>query len=421
MSETVNAINPFLNAQKQLKQACDLFWECRDDNNNYELISHPKRVIEINIPVKMDNWVIKTFVWFRSQHNDARGPFKWWIRFHQDVNKAEVQALSIWMTFKCAVVDIPLWGWKWGVIVDPRVLSQGELERLSRGYVRELYKYLWPEQDVPAPDVNTTPQIMAWMMDEYSKLVWVYSPWSFTWKPLSVGWSKWRSTSTAKWGVYVLQKFLELKADKIEWKKIIIQWAWNAWLTMAKFLSDLWAIIVWISDSRGWIYNEKGLSVDKIIDIKSLDKSVNEYIDSEKITNWKLLEKECDILIPAALENQITSINANNIKAKWVFELANWPVTPEADEILFSKWIIVVPDILANSGWVMVSYFEQVQNNTNYYWSEEEVDEKLKLKITNATVDVYNKSQELNTSIRKGAYVIAIKRVLDAMKARGEV
>lgn len=421
MNETLNTMNPFLNAQKQVKSACNLFWECSIDLNNYELIAHPKRVIEINIPVRMDNGTIKTFVWFRSQHNNSRWPFKWWIRFHQDVNSAEVKALSMWMTFKCAVIDIPLWGGKWGVIVDPKWLSEWELERLSRWYVRELYKYLWPDQDVPAPDVNTTPQIMAWMMDEYSKLVWKYSPGSFTGKPLSVWGSKWRGTSTAQWWVYVLQKILEIKNDNINWKKIILQWAWNAWLTMAKLLSDLWAKIVWISDSRWWIYNENGLNIVDIMLIKDKWWSVWEYADSIKISNGDILEKECDILIPAALENQITISNADKIKAKMILELANGPITPDADEVLFYKWIIVVPDILANSGWVMVSYFEQVQNNTNYYWSEQEVDEKLKLKITNATIDVYNKSVELNTSVRNGAYVIAIKRVLDAMKARGEV
>ncbi len=421
MNEINNTINPFLNAQKQIKQVFNLFWENKYDINNYELILFPKRIIEINIPIRMDDWTIKTFVWYRSQHNDSRGPFKWWIRFHQDVNIDEVKALSMWMTFKCSVVDIPLWWWKWWIIVDPKKLSFWELERLSRWYVRELYKYLWPEQDIPAPDVNTTPQIMAWMMDEYSKLTWIYSPWSFTWKPLTVWGSKWRATATAQWWVYVLQKLLEIKWYNLKWKKIIIQWAWNAWLTIAKLLWLLWANIIWISDSNWWIYNEKWLIIDKIIDLKSNNKSVNEYIDAEKIHNWDLLEKDCDILIPAALENQITSLNANNIKANLILELANWPTTPEADEILFSKWITVIPDILANAWWVIVSYFEQIQNNTNFYWTEEEIDEKLRVKIIYATQEVYNKSVELNSNLRKWAYVIAIKKVLNAMITRWEV
>lgn len=421
MNNINNFLNPFLNAQKQVKQACDLFWECSLNVNNYELISHPKRIIEINIPIRMDNWYIKTFIWYRSQHNDSRWPFKWWIRFHQDVNKEEVKALSMWMTFKCAVVDIPLgWG-KWWIVVNPKELSNWELERLSRGYVRELYKYLWPEQDIPAPDVNTNPQIMAWMMDEYSNLVWKYSPWSFTGKPLTVWWSKWRWSATAQGWVYVLQKTLELIWKNISWKKIIIQWAWNAWLIMADLLIKQNATIVWISDSKWWIYNKSWLDIEKIKNIKNNKWSVLEYMDSKKISNEELLKKECDILIPAALENQITSLNANNIKANFILELANWPITPEADDVLFSKWIMVIPDILANSWWVIVSYFEQVQNNTNFYWSEQEIDEKLKLKITQATIDTYNKWKELGSCMRNWAYVIAIKRLLDAMKARWEV
>lgn len=413
-------LNPFLNARKQLKQACDLYWNCKDDINQYELISSPKRIIEVNIPVRMDDWNIKTFTWFRSQHNDARGPFKWWIRFHQDVNREEVKALSMWMTFKCAVVDIPLGWWKWWVIVNPKELSIWELERLSRWYVRQLYKYLWPDQDIPAPDVNTTPQIMAWMMDEYSELVWQYSPGSFTWKPLTSGWSKWRGTSTAQWWVYVLEEIMRLEKEELIWKKVIIQWAWNAWLTMAKLLWEKWATLVWISDSKWWIYNSKWLFIDKIGLLKSERKSVTEYLDAEKISNNELLKKEADILIPAALENQITQENAAKIKSKIILELANWPITPEADSILFKNSISVIPDILANAGWVMVSYFEQVQNNTNYYWEEEEIDEKLKCKITHSAWEVHNLAVSTGTHFRNAAYMIAMKRVLNAMKDRWE-
>jgi len=414
-------IDPFKNAKKQVKQACDLYWECRDDENQYELLSHPKRVIEINIPVRMDNWTIKTFIGYRAQHNDSRWPFKWGIRFHPNVDKAEVKALSMWMTFKCSVIDLPLWWAKWWVIVNPKELSEWELERLARWYVRWLYKYIWPETDIPAPDVNTNPKLMAWMMDEYSELVWKYSPGSFTWKPVEVWGSKWRSTATAQWWVYVLQKILEIKNESIKWKTFVIQWAWNAWLTMAKLLCRLWAKILWISDSKWWIYNSNWLFIDEIINLKKSRKSVIDYVDAEKLNNLEVLEKQCDILIPAALENQITTKNVDKIKAKLIVELANGPITPDADEELFKKWIVVIPDILANSWGVMVSYFEQVQNNTNYYWSENEIDEKLKKKITLAASEVYNKSLELDSSIRNWAYVISIKRVLDAMKARGEV
>lgn len=414
-------LDAFLNARKQIKNACELFENCKNDINKYELISHPRRIIEVNIPVRMDDWNIKTFTGYRSQHNNARGPYKWWIRFHQNVDISEVKALSMWMTFKCAVVDIPLWWWKGWIIVNPKELSDWELERLSRWYVRELYKYLWPEQDVPAPDVNTNPKIMAWMMDEYSKLIWEYSPGSFTWKPLTSGWSKGRGAATAQGWIYVLEKILELKNDSIVWKKVIIQWAWNAGLTMSELLVKLWAIIIWISDSKWWIYNEKWLFIDKISRLKSEKKSVLDYIDAEKLENKEILEKKCNILIPAALENQITIENADKIKAEIILELANWPVTPDADKILLKKDIPVIPDILANSGWVIVSYFEQVQNNINFYWEEEEVDKKLYDKITKAAVEVFETSKEYNTWLRNSAYILSIKRVISAMKDRWQL
>ena len=415
-----DTINPFINTQKQIKKACNMYKNCKNDENQYELLSHPRRILKINIPVRMDNWKIKTFIGYRVQHNNARWPFKWWIRFHQDVNLYEVKALSVWMSFKCAVIDIPL-GWaKWWVIVNPKELSTNELERLSRWYVREIYKYLWPDTDVPAPDVNTTPQIMAWMMDEYSRLVWKYSPGSFTGKPLTCGGSKWRWKATAQGWVYVLEESLRQKNDSLDWKKVIIQWAGNAGLTMVQLLKEKWTILVWISDSKWWIYNENGLNIEEIVNLKSSRKSVIEYKDAKQVSNQELLEQECDILIPAALENQITEKNVNNIKAQIILELANWPTTPEADEILFNKNISVIPDILANSGWVMVSYFEQVQNNTNFYWEEKEVEEKLFKKITYATEQVWKLAQEENTTLRNSAYIIAMKRILNAMKDRGE-
>jgi glutamate dehydrogenase/leucine dehydrogenase len=416
-----NNLDAFLNARKQIRGACDLHWECSDDENKYELISHPKRILEINIPVRMDDWKVKTFTWFRSQHNDARWPFKWWIRFHPDVSRSEVKALSMWMTFKCAVVDIPLGWWKWGIIVDPKQLSDGELERLSRWYVREIYKYIWPKQDVPAPDVNTNPKIMSWMMDEYSNLVWEYSPGSFTWKPLTSWGSKWRSRATAQGWVYVLQKILELKNDSVKGKKVIIQWSWNAGLTMAELLIDLWAKIIGISDSGGAIYNEQWLNIWEISRLKANRKSVIQYSDATICSNEEILEKQCDILVPAALENQITQKNAKNIKTEVILELANWPITPQADEILFKNKITVIPDILANAWGVVVSYFELTQNNINFYWEEDEIDEKLHKKMTHSAYDVFQTSSENNTHLRNWAYIIALKRVLDAMKDRWEI
>ncbi len=411
----------FEHAQKQIRKACDLYGECRLDQNKYEVISHPRRIIEVNIPVKMDNGNIRMFTGFRSQHNDARGPFKGGIRFHQDVNRNEVKALSMWMSFKCAVIDIPLGGGKGGVIVNPKELSLWELERLSRGYVRELYKYIGPETDVPAPDVNTTPQIMAWMMDEYSKLVGVYSPGSFTGKPLTSGGSKGRGRATAQGGVYVLQKIMELRGETLTWKTVILQGAGNAGLTMAEIIIGLGASIIGISDSRGGIYNPKGLDIAKITAIKEAKGTVHDYEDALKMGEAEVLTQACDILIPAALENQITKENSSYIQAKIILELANGPTTPDADAILEAKGVAIIPDILANSGGVMVSYFEQVQNNMNYYWEEEEVDAKLHKKITAAAESVFHTASEYQTSYRAAAYIIAMKRIFDAMKDRGEI
>ena len=416
----IERLDPFLNARKQIRQACDLYGDCREDENKYELISHPKRIIEVTIPIRMDDGTIRSFTGFRSQHNDARGPYKGGIRFHPDVTREEVKALSMWMTFKCAVVDIPLGGWKGWVIVNPKELSEWELERLSRWYVRALYKYLGPQKDVPAPDVNTNPKVMARMMDEYSELVWEYTPGSFTGKPLTSWGSKGRWSATAQGGLYVLEEILRLEGEEIKWKKVIIQWAGNAGLTMARLLHEAGASVIWISDSSGWIYNEKWIFVEKIQLLKESRKSVNEYMDADKVSNEELLEKPCDILVPAALENQITKDNAENIKAKCIIELANGPVTPTADYILHKKEIQVIPDILANAGWVMVSYFEQVQNNTNYYWDNEEIDRKLHTKITKASKCVYDEAKRSKTHLRNAAYIVAMERVLEAMKDRWE-
>ncbi len=414
--------NAFEMARKQIRNVCDLYEICRIDNNKYEIISVPRRVIEINIPVRMDDGSIKIFQAFRSQHNDARWPFKWGIRFHQDVTRDEVKALSMWMSLKTAVVDIPLGGGKWGIVANPKELSLWELERLSRGYVRELYRYLGPETDVPAPDVNTTPQIMAWMMDEYSKLVGYYSPGSFTWKPLSVWGSKGRDKATAQGWVYVLETILKKENLNISWKKIILQWAWNVGLTTAKLLTDEWAILVWIADSGGAVYDSTWIDITKIVDLKSQKKSVKEYGRGDVLKNpHDILTLNCDILIPAALENQITSENAGDIQASYILELANGPTTPDADTILEKNNINVIPDILANAGGVMVSYFEQVQNDMNFYWEAAEIEEKLRNKMIEATLAVHQTKAECNTSYRSAAYMIAMERIFDAMQIRGEV
>lgn len=410
--------NPFLSAQSQMKTAY-AFLAGRYDEQ-FPKILNPERIIEVNIPVKMDSGEIKNFIGYRAQHNAARGPYKGGIRYHQDVTQDEVKALSTWMSIKCATLDLPLGGGKWGIIVNPKELSERELEQLSRGWVQKLYKYIGPLDDVPAPDVNTNGKIMSWMVDEYSRLVGHWTPGTFTGKPLSIGGSLGRDTATAQGGLYVLEAYLTAKKDTLQGKKIVIQWAGNAGLNMIELIDRTGAILIGTSDSHGGIYDESGLDIAQIVELKKNKKSLTEYKWGKQITNSELLELSCDILIPAALENQITGENAKNVKAHLVMELANGPITPEADTILFARNIPVIPDILANAGGVTVSYFEQVQNNANYFWSRAEVQEKLKLKMETALTGVLLSAEEHKVMLRTGAYVVAMERILEAMKVRGE-
>ena len=410
--------NPYDSAKKQILNVYDFLKQKGVSWEFVEEYLYPDRVLEIHIPIKMDNWDVKVFTGYRSQHKNYRWPYKGGIRFHQNVTIHEVKALSTWMSVKIWVVDLPLWGGKGGIIVNPKELSQNELEQLSRGYVRKLYKYLWEDFDVPAPDVNTNPQIMAWMVDEYSKLVGKWSPGAFTGKPLSIGGSKWRNIATSLGGLFVLEKYFEIQKDSLKNKTVVIQWAWNAGLNFAKLAVEKWAKIIAISDSKWAVFDPDGLNIEKIEKLKTNKQSVTDLPGANIITNEELLELECDILVLAALENQIHPENVDNIKAKVILELANGPTTPEADEILFKKWIIVIPDILANAGGVTVSYFEQVQGNMNYFWPEEEVYQRLKVIMDKATVNVINLSSELNTDLRKASYVISLERQFEAWKYR---
>jgi len=409
-------INPYESAKKQILNVYDFL---KAKGVSWEFIEeylYPDRVLQVNIPVKMDNWDVKVFTWYRSQHKSYRGPYKGWIRFHQDVTEEEVKALSVWMSVKTSVVGLPLWGGKWGIIVNPKELSFRELEQLTRWYVRKLYKYLWPDFDVPAPDVNTNPQVMAWMGDEYSKLTGKWTPGAFTGKPLELGGSRWRWIATSLWGLYVLEKYCELTKEELENKKIVIQWAWNAWLNFAKLVSEKWAKIIAISDSKWWSYDEDGINIEKVEKYKLDKKSVQDIEWCKKIDNKEILELDCDILVLAALENQIMQENAENIKANVILELANGPIIPEADEILFKKEIKILPDILANAGGVTVSYFEQVQGNTNFYWTEKEVFEKLKPIMYESTENVINLAEKLNIDFRKASYIISLERQYNAWK-----
>jgi len=397
------------NAKKQLEKAFSML---DIDDDVKEMISHPKRILEVSIPVKMDDGSTKIFTGYRVQYNDARGPTKGGIRFHPNVTLDEVKALAAWMTWKTAVVNIPFGGAKGGVVVNPKELSESELERLSRGYIRSISDFIGPDVDIPAPDVYTNPKIMAWMMDEYEKIVGHHSPAVITGKPISVGGSLVRDVATALGAFYVIEE--SVKHFKISDKTIAIQGFGNAGMNLAKILKDNGYKIVAVSDSKGGVYDKNGLDIDKLISVKQSSGTVSEY-DAEKVSNSDLLELDVPILIPAALENQITEKNADSIKAKLVVEVANGPVTPEADKILYSKGINVIPDILANAGGVTVSYFEWVQNRTGDYWDEDTVKQKLKSIMRKAFYDVASIN---NVDMRTAAYMVAVKRVAEAQKMR---
>lgn len=427
----MSAVNPFESAQEQLRTAAAKL-EGLEPSLLHQILE-PMRVLEVNIPVRMHDGTTKVFKGFRSQHNDARGPMKGGIRFHPGVTRDEVMALSIWMTMKCATVGIPLGGAKGGIICNPKDMSEGEIERMSRGYIRGIYKYLGPTQDVPAPDVYTTAQIMAWMVDEYEVLVGQKAPGMITGKPIELGGAAGRGTATAQGGFYCLENLIQKLQLKREDTTVAIQGFGNAGSIMAKLLFDAGYQVVAISDSQGGVYRKAGIDPSKALDVKSQKAHLACYEsggvcdinalkvgeDFRAITNEELLELEVDILIPAALENVITKDNAKNIKAKAILELANGPTTPEADRTLFANNVIVLPDILANAGGVTVSYFEQVQNAYLYYWEEKETFEKLKKIMDDAFENVWETHEKSKVDMRTAAYMVAIKRVTDAMRLRG--
>jgi len=410
--------NPYQMALEQLDKCARIM---NLDPNIHEILKYPKRVLCVYVPVRMDNGKIKVFRGFRSQHNDALGPFKGGIRYHPNVTMEEVMALSIWMTWKCAVAGLPYGGAKGGVICNPKEMSVGEIERLSRGYFHAISSIVGPERDIPAGDVNTSGREMAWFMDEYSKVKGYNVPGTVTGKPVIIGGSEGRVEATGM-GVAITGREAAKKLG-IELKKatVVVQGFGNVGYYSAYFMEKLGCRIVGVSDSRGGIYSKKGLSVEDVSKFKEKTGSVVGYPDAEDMTNEQLLEQECDILIPAALENQITEKNANKIKARLVLEGANGPTTPEADEILFKRGVVVVPDVLANSGGVSTSYFEWVQNLQNYYWSKEEVIEKLDKLLVKAFNNVYETYKKYGTDMRMAAYICAINRVSEAMRVRGWV
>ena len=410
-------LDPFKISQKQLYKACKISG-CVSDV--YNTLSEPERFVEVKIIMKMDDGSLKTYKGFRSQYNSARGPMKGGIRWHPDESASLVRALSAWMTWKCACVDIPLGGAKGGIIVNPKELTNRELELLARNYIRQLADFIGPNIDVPAPDVYTNPQIMAWMMDEYEKIMRKHVPSVITGKPLPLGGSAGRLIATAKGGAFCIREAAKDIGLNLNGAKVVIQGFGNAGSWASRILTkDLNCKVIAISDSKGGIYNKNGLDPNKVLEQKEKTSTVLGVKDTQEITNEELLELECDILIPAALENVITKKNANKINCKILAELANGPTTPAGDEILFNNGVLVIPDFLCNAGGVTVSYLEMVQGYYQYFWSEDEVLTSLDHTMTKAYHETVEKAKEYNTHNRLGAYTIAVDRVINAMKLRG--
>jgi glutamate dehydrogenase/leucine dehydrogenase len=418
--------NPFENAMKQLEKAAQVM---QLEKDVLELLKRPQQIHETSIPVRMDDGSLKTFRGYRVQYNNARGPYKGGIRFHPQVDLAEVKALSFWMAIKCAVVGLPYGGAKGGVEVEPHELSKNELQKLSRGYVSSLYREIGPEIDIPAPDVYTNPQIMGWMMDQYSRLEGHTVQGSFTGKPVEVGGIKARETATAQGGFILLEKIRKDLGKKASEMKVAIQGFGNAGFIFASLVHESGYKIVGVSDSHGAILSKNGKSIDpyKVLERKKeqgkiyCDKSICDMDEYQGANNEDLLEMECDVLVPAAIENQITEQNAEQIKAKIILELANGPITPEADEILNQREIIIVPDVLANAGGVTVSYFEWVQNTQSLSWSEEETNQRLEKIMLQAYVDVIEQAEKYKIDYRRACFILAIERIAQAMKGRGWV
>ncbi|MFX1387823.1 MAG: Glu/Leu/Phe/Val dehydrogenase [Promethearchaeota archaeon] len=410
-------LDPFKISQKQLSDACKL---ANYDNDIYNALSEPERFVEIRITMKMDDGTIKSFKGFRSQYNSARGPMKGGIRWHPDESASLVKALSAWMTWKTACVDIPLGGAKGGIICNPKEMSNRELETLARSYIRQLADFIGPTIDVPAPDVYTNPQIMAWMMDEYEKIVRRHAPSVITGKPLPLGGSAGRSIATAKGGVFTIREAAKDIGLDLNGATAVVQGYGNAGSWAAKLLNDDFGCkVIAVSDSRGGIYNKDGLDPYAAAEFKEKTRSVVGLKGTKEISNEELLELECDILVPAALENVITRKNADNINTKIIAELANGPTTPDADQTLFEKEVLLIPDFLCNAGGVTVSYFEMVQGYYSYFWTEKEVFEALDRVMTRAYRSTVEQSQKFNTHNRMGSYMISLERVLTAMQLRG--
>jgi glutamate dehydrogenase len=420
MSE--KTLNTFEIVQQQIKDACNALGETEEI---FEILKQPKSCIEVAIPVKMDNGETKVFMGYRSIHNDAVGPGKGGVRYHQDVCMDEVKALSAWMTFKCGVAGIPYGGGKGGIIVDPTNMSKGEIERLSRAYIKAIAPVIGDQIDIPAPDVNTSPQIMGWMMDEYSNLMGKNTPGIVTGKPIPIGGSLGRFEATGYGVALMMREAFKAKGETIDGASIAIQGFGNVGRFAALYAEEMGAKVVAVSDVSCCLYNENGLNIKDLYDYVNL--SVNRNMikgfkgAQDELNRDAVFGFDVDLVAPCALENAINSNNVHQIKASIIVEGANGPTTPEADKVINEKDIFLVPDILANGGGVMVSYFEWVQNLQNYYWSFEEVQEKQEVKMVKAFNDVLSLMETHQVSMRVAAFMMAIKRVADAMRAKGLV
>ncbi len=412
--------SPFETAQKQLRTVASYL---NLDPGLVELLAHPKRELTVNFPVRMDDGSTRIFTGYRVQHNEARGPVKGGIRYSPFVTLDEVKALAMWMTWKCAVVNLPYGGAKGGVIVDPRKLSDGELERLTRRYASEISIIVSPEMDIPAPDLGTDARVMAWFMDTYSMNHGHSVPGVVTGKPVDIGGSRGRLEATGRGVLYIVEEACRLRGIELTGASIAVQGFGNVGGVAARLLGQAGARVVAVSDSRGGVYNEKGLDIESLYLHREVGGLLAEHpkhgIDHDDISNANLLELPVDILIPAALEGQITEKNASKVRAGMVVEAANGPVTAEADAILRERDVYLVPDILANAGGVTVSYFEWVQDLQSFFWEESEVNQRMHRILTNAFREVSAMVAARDISMRDAAYVVALQRVVDAIKARG--
>ncbi len=416
-SSSASTINPFEVALKQLDEAAKLV---KLDKGLHQVLASPKRVLTVSLPIKMDSGEVRVFTGFRSQHNDARGPYKGGIRYHPQVTIDEVKALSMWMTWKCAVADIPYGGGKGGIICNPKEMSEGELERLTRRYAYAIADIIGPHTDIPAPDVYTGGREMAWIMDTYSALKGNYvQPELITGKPLAIGGSLGRNEATGRGLSFTVREAVAKLKINPKASTVAVQGFGNAGQFASQLVQEQGAKVIAASDSRGGVYNKAGIDIATLRRHKEKTGSVVGFSGSKSISNEEILETDCTILIPAALENQITGKNASRVKAKIVAEAANGPTTPDADDILYKNKILVIPDILANGGGVTVSYFEWLQNLRRDYWTENEVNARLDKNITKAFNDVYATHEKYGVNMRKASTLLAVNRVVEAIKIRG--